>query len=114
MHMKKTSIIRRGCYWVTLDPTVGTEMKKTRPAVVVSIDSANRALSRVVILPITSNVSSIFPAECLVTMNGVQHKVIASQIRTVSKLRVGNYIAELSIQDMNSVESAIKLHLGIE
>lgn len=48
-------MVRRGeVYWVTLDPTVGTEIKKTRPALVVSPDDMNAALPRVIVAPITS------------------------------------------------------------
>jgi len=53
---------RRGdVYWVNLDPVVGTEIRKTRPAVVVSNDSCNRYGARVVVLPVTSNVDSLYP-----------------------------------------------------
>jgi mRNA-degrading endonuclease toxin of MazEF toxin-antitoxin module len=56
---------RRGdVYWVTLDPVVGTEIRKTRPAVIVSNDSCNRYGTRVVVLPITSNVASLYPVVC--------------------------------------------------
>jgi hypothetical protein len=53
---------RRGeVYWVNLDPVVGTEIRKTRPAVIVSNDSCNRYGTRVVVLLITSNVTSLYP-----------------------------------------------------
>ena len=59
---------RRGdIYWVALDPAIGTEIQKTRPAVIVSNDSCNRYGTRVVVLPITSNVTSLYPGEARVT-----------------------------------------------
>ena len=55
---------RRGdIYWVALDPAIGTEIQNTRPAVIVSNDSCNRYGTRVVVLPITSNVTSLYPGE---------------------------------------------------
>jgi mRNA interferase MazF len=50
-------------HWVNLDPVVGSEIRKTRPAVVVSNDSCNRYGTRIVVLPITSNVDSQYPGE---------------------------------------------------
>ena len=62
---------RRGdVYWVALDPTMGTEIKKTRPAIIVSNDSCNAYGARVVVLPLTSNVSSLYPAEALLKIEG--------------------------------------------
>jgi mRNA interferase MazF len=53
---------------VALDPTRGTEIRKTRPAVVISNDSCNRHGSRVVVLPIISNVSSLYPGEARIDL----------------------------------------------
>ena len=62
---------RRGdVYWVILDPVVGTEIRRTRPAVVVSNDSHDRYGTRIVVLPITSNVDSLHPGEAKVEVKG--------------------------------------------
>jgi mRNA interferase MazF len=62
---------RRGdVYWVALDPTLGSEIQKTRPAVIVSNNSCNAFGVRIVVLPLTSNVDSIFPGEALVHCEG--------------------------------------------
>lgn len=62
---------RRGeVYWVNLDPVVGTEIRKTRPAVIVSNDSCNRYGTRAVVLPITGNVDSLYPGEAAVDVKG--------------------------------------------
>ena len=62
---------RRGdVYWVALNPAKGTEIRKTRPAVVVSNDSCNAFGTRVVVLPVTSNVSSLFPGEVRIDLSG--------------------------------------------
>ena len=61
--------MKRGeVWWVEFDPSVGSEIRKTRPAVIVSNDSANRNLLRVVVIPITSNTDRQYPGEALVTL----------------------------------------------
>lgn len=57
---------------MALDPTLGTEIKVPRPAVVVSSDSCNTYGARVVVLPLTSNVSSLYPGEALLKIGGSQ------------------------------------------
>jgi mRNA interferase MazF len=61
--------------WVALDPTRGTEIRKTRPAGVISKDSCNRYGSRVVVLPVTSNVSSLYPGEARIDVAGKPARV---------------------------------------
>ena len=82
-------IPRRGdVYWVTLDPVVGTEIRKTRPAVVVSNDSCNRYGKRVVVLPITSNVSSLYPGEAMVSVKRKPGRALGDQIRNVQFISI--------------------------
>lgn len=72
--------VRRGdVVWVALDPTRGTEIRKTRPAVVVSNDSCNRYGSRVVVLPVTSNVESLYPGEARIELTGKPARVLATR-----------------------------------
>ena len=62
--------MRRGeIWWVEFDPSVGSEIRKTRPAIIVSNDSANRNLARVVVVPLTGNVERQYPCEALVTVS---------------------------------------------
>ena len=75
-------------YWVNLDPDVGAEIRKTRPAVVVSNDSCNRYGTRVVVLPITSNVDSLFPGEARVEVKGKLGRALGDQIRSIDKSRL--------------------------
>ena len=64
-------MMRRGeVWWVAFDPAVGSEIQKTWPAIIVSYDSANRNLKRVVVVPLTTNTSRVFPGEARVSVAG--------------------------------------------
>jgi mRNA interferase MazF len=105
---------RRGdVFWVALDPALGTEIKKTRPAVVVSNDSCNRYGSRVVVLPITSHVDSLYPGEALVRVKGRPARALGDQIRSLDKARLRSRIGTLSTEDLAAVEEALLITLGI-
>jgi mRNA interferase MazF len=112
--------VKRGeIYYANLSPVVGAEMDKRRPVLVVSNDANNRAGDTVTILPITSNVTRIYPFE--VSLNPEDSglpkpsKVQAQQIRTISKQRInGDVVKSLSEELMQLVDAAIKLHLKLD
>lgn len=80
---------RRGdVFWVNLDPVIGTELRKTRSAVVLSNDSCNRYRARVVVLPITSNIDSLYPGEAMIEVKGRQGRALGDQIRSIDKRRL--------------------------
>jgi len=99
---------RGSIWWVDFDPAVGSEITKTRPAVIVSNDIANQFLTRVVVIPLTSNVARVYPGEAIVTVNGNKNKAMTDQIMSADKSRLKNKIANLSDNDMASIESAMK------
>lgn len=105
-------MLRAEVWWVNFDPSVGGEMKKERPAVIISNDIANKFLNRLQVIPLTTNVDRLYPSEALVTVNGKQAKALADQLTTVSKLRLTNKMGVLTASDMQEIERVIKLQLG--
>ena len=78
-----------------------------------SNDAANNVLNRLVVIPLTSKISKLYPGQALVTLKGEQRKAMADQITTISKLRVRNLIGSLPARDIVSIENALRQHLGI-
>ena len=106
--------MRRGeVWWVEFDPSVGTEIRKTRPAVIVSNDAANRNLARVVVVPMTSNTGRLYPGEAVVSVDGQSSKAMADQIMAADKARLKSQLGTASKADMQAVEDAIRVHLGL-
>lgn len=106
-------MLRGEVWWVNFDPSLGGEIQKTRPAVIVSNDASNRILNRIQVLPITSRTDRVYPCEALVSLNGETRKAMADQIATVSKVRLGTRIGLLSEPDLRLVDSAIRVQLGL-
>lgn len=67
---------RREVWWVSFDPSIGGEIKKKRPAVIVSNDASNKFLNRVQIVPLTSKTDRLYPSEALVLANRLQRRLI--------------------------------------
>ncbi len=106
--------MKRGdVWWLEFDPAIGSEILKTRPALILSNDAANRNLARVVVVPLSSNTQKIYPGEALVTVAGQSSKVMADQIMASDKSRLKSQLGSVSKADMQAVEDAIRVHLGL-
>lgn len=107
---------------VDLDPVRGSEASKTRPAVIVSNDGANAVAARlgrgvVTIVPITSNVTRVYPFQVLLRAGEcglkVDSKAQAEQVRSVSVERIGRTTGHLPASVMAKLDHALRVHLGL-
>ena len=98
-------------WWVNFDPSVGGEIRKKRPAVIVSNNAANQFLNRVQVIPLTSNVDKLYPSEAYITFRGKKAKAMADQLTTVSKKRLLDQAGTVSNTEMEGIKRAIKVQL---
>jgi mRNA interferase MazF len=106
-------------YLANLDPTVGAEIKKRRPVLIVSNNANNKMALTVTIVPITSNIKKVYPFEVLLETQNTgllkRSKAQCHQVRTISKIRIqGDKIGHANNQVMLKINLAMKLHLNIE
>lgn len=91
--------MKRGdVYWVNLDPTVGSEVRKRRPAVILSPDEMNRSLPVVIVAPITSS-RKPWPTRVDISLSGKSGQIMLDQIRAVDKSRLMQRIDEVEIAE---------------
>jgi len=104
---------RADVWWIDFGPSVGGEIRKLRPAVIVSNDSANEHLNRVQVVPITRPTARLYPSEAYVTVRGRRSKAMADQITTVSKRRLINPAGTVPQEEMKALATAIKIQLAL-
>jgi len=106
-------MLKGDVWWVDFDPSMGSETQKVRPAIIISNNASNKVMSRVQVVPTTSNTLRCYPCEAYVEIDGKQSKAMADQLTTVSKLRLKTKIGQISKQNLLNVEQAIKLQLDL-
>jgi mRNA interferase MazF len=91
-------------YWANLDPTIGSEMKKTRPVIVVSPDVMNRNLKTVIVCPLTTSLKN-YPTRVQLNIGGKEGAVALDHIRSIDKERLVKRITSLSQTQIKVVQS---------
>ena len=109
---------KRGEIWnVSLEPVLGHEIGKTRPALVISNNKNNEYSATVTLIPSTSSVEKIYPFEVFISGEDsglpLDSKLKCNRIRTVDKLRLLKVIGEVPDEIIKKVEKAILIHVGI-
>jgi mRNA interferase MazF len=104
---------RSEVWWINFDPSIGGEIKKKRPAVIISNNASNKFLNRVQVVPLSSQTERLYPSEASVIFEGKESKAMADQLATVSKMRLFRKAGILSSEDMHKVEEAVKIQLAI-
>lgn len=110
----KKSPKRGDIYWVQLDPAIGSEIKKTRPALIVSNNAGNEVSKRVIVAPITSSVTKIFPFEVPITIKNTEGKILLDQIRAIDKIRLGVKIGTCDKELIDQINDALKIVLSLD
>ena len=109
---------RGDIYLVDFDPSRGSEIKKKRPALIISCNEANKHLRTVMVIPFSSKTENVYPFEVFVEKNDsgldVDSKLKIPQMRAVDKERLTKYIGTLPEDKIKETENAIKLHLAME
>lgn len=100
-------------WWVDFNPSLGGEIQKTRPAVIVSNNASNKMMNRVQVVPISSNTAKCYPCEAYVEIKGKISKAMADQLTTVSKLRLKTKIGKIAERNIPDLERAIKTQLDL-
>lgn len=111
--------MKRGeIYLADLNPTIGSEISKIRPVLIISNDINNQFSATVTILPITSFHNKLYPFEVFISKNDSNlsndSKIKSNQIRTIDKTRLSKFIGTIKENKIKEVEKSILTHLGIK
>ncbi len=104
---------RGGVWWVNFDPSVGQEVKKKRPAIIISNNTSNKYLKRYQVVPLSTQTGKLYPSEAIVKLAGKESKAMADQLTTVSELRFMNQAGSITQDELIEVERIIKLQLDL-
>jgi mRNA interferase MazF len=106
--------VRRGeVWWVDLDPTRGSEIRKTRPAVVLTADALNRARRTVVVVPLSTGPTPRPPIVVATASAGAGSVAVCDQVRAVDKSRLSRCVGQLAITDLRAIEDGVRIVLGL-
>ena len=92
---------------LNLEPTIGSEMKKTRPCVVLSPNEMNKYLQTIVIAPLKSS-SKPYPTRIEITQEVIKGWIVLDQIRTVDRIRIIKSLGYLTVKEIDNVKNVIK------
>jgi mRNA interferase MazF len=107
-------MMKRGeLWWVSFEPSIEGEIRKKRPAVIISNNAANQFLNRIQVVPLTSSAGKLYPSEAYITLRGKKAKAMADQLTTVSKKRLINQAGSISKAELESLERAIIIQLDL-
>lgn len=104
---RKDEIERFSVYWVDLDPTRGSEIKKTRPCIVISPDELNKHLNTVIIVPLTSTIRN-YPFRVRCTVAEQEGEAAIDQLKTIDKCRIGRYISTLRASEIQHIKDVLR------
>ena len=101
-----TEVTQFGVYLIALDPTRGSEIKKTRPCLIISPDEMNRHIRTVIVAPMTT-ASRVYPTRVAVQFQGKDGQIVLDQIRTVDKSRLVKHLGAVSAETAQAVSSVL-------
>ncbi|MEQ1606359.1 MAG: type II toxin-antitoxin system PemK/MazF family toxin [Pyrinomonadaceae bacterium] len=107
--------MNRGDVWlVEFNTSVGEEIQKTRPAVVVSNDLSNQFLKRHQVVPLSSSTKRLYPGETRISFGGENGKALISQVTTVSRLRMIRRLGRLTDPEIQNIDRGLLIQLGLK
>ncbi|HVX13097.1 MAG TPA: type II toxin-antitoxin system PemK/MazF family toxin [Pirellulales bacterium] len=106
--------MKRGdVWWVSFEAATGGEIRKRRPAVIISNNTANQFANRVQVVPVSSRIDKLYPCETLIEIDRRKCKAMADQLATVSKRRLLSPLTSLSSEELQRIEIIVRLQLGL-
>jgi mRNA interferase MazF len=106
-------VTRGEVWWVSFELSIGGEIRKQSPAVIISNDVSNKYLNRVQVVPITSKAEKLYPSEAYIIVGGKKGKAMADQLATVSKERMIKLIGRVTAAEIMEIEKAIHIQLSL-